>query len=122
MVAATVEPVTKSRPGQGPNGRFLPGNSVAKGNALCGRAEKMRALLLQTADKRIGDVLDVLFDLAINERQAWAIKEVLDRALGKIVEARDTGDVPKSMTQININLPDPPGGWHEVPGLLDEET
>ena len=73
MVAATVEPVTKSRPGQGANGRFLPGNSIAKGNALCGRAEKMRALLLQTAEKRIGEVLDVLFDLAINERQAWAI-------------------------------------------------
>ena len=25
------------------------------------------------------------------------------------------------LTQVNINLPDPPGGWHEVPGLLDEE-
>ena len=33
-------------------------------------------------------VIEVLFDLAINERQAWAIKEVLDRALGKVVEAR----------------------------------
>ncbi len=27
---------------------------------------------------------------------------------------------PASMTQININLADPPGGRHEVPGLLDE--
>ena len=38
-------------------------------------------------------VIEVLFDLAINERQAWAIKEILDRALGKIPEARDVADL-----------------------------
>ena len=27
---------------------------------------------------------------------------------------------PRLMS-ININLPDPPGGWHVVPGLLDDE-
>ncbi len=72
--------------------------------------------------KRIGEVLDVLFDLAINERQAWAIKEVLDRALGKVVEARDAADLPKSMTQVNVTLPPPAGREGEtVPGLLDEK-
>ena len=35
-------------------------------------------------------------------------------------EAADAKQTPASMTQINIILPDPPGGWHEVPGLLDE--
>ena len=81
----------------------------------------MRALLLQTAEKRIGEVLDVLFDLAINERQAWAIKEVLDRSLGKVVEARGQPEQSPQLNQVNIKLPDPPGGWHKVPGLLDGE-
>ena len=121
MVAATLKPTTKTHAGQGEDGRFLPGNSIAKGNALGGRVEKMRALLLQTAEKRIGEVLDVLFDLAINERQAWAIKEVLDRALGKVVEARDALDAP-NLTQVNITLPAPAGREGEsVPGLLDDE-
>ncbi len=34
-------------------------------------------------------------------------------------EAADA-KAPTSMTQININLPNPPGGRHDVPGLLDE--
>ena len=34
---------------------------------------------------------------------------------------RGAADVPKSMTQVNITLPDPLGGWHVVPGLLDGE-
>ncbi len=123
MTTATAEPITetKTEPGRGPNGRFALGHTFSKshGTPLSGRAEKMRAFMLQTCEKRISEVVEVLFDLAINERQAWAIKEVLDRALGKI-ESRDAADVPRSMTQVNINLPDPPGGRHEVPGLLDE--
>ncbi len=65
-------------------------------------------------------VIEVLFDLAINERQAWAIKEVLDRSLGKVVEARGPEQAPQ-VNQVNVYLPDPPGGRHEVPGLLDAE-
>ncbi len=56
------------------------------------------------------------------EGERWAVELVLDRCLGKVPEQ------PSSLTQvnlgampINISLPDPPGGWHEVPGLLDEE-
>ncbi len=122
MVAATVEPVTKTHAGQGGDGRFLPGNIIAKGNALAGRVEKMRAFMLQTCEKRIGEVIDVLFDLAIHEKQKWAIQEILDRSLGKIPEARDVADLPKSMTQVNITLPAPAGREGEtVPGLLDDE-
>ena len=56
-----------------------------------------------------------------NEGERWAVEIVLDRCLGKLVEPPDAANVPKSMTQININLPDPPGGRHAVPGLLDAE-
>ena len=77
-----VEPETSTDGSGGNNGRFLSGNKCGRGTPLAGRAEKMRALLLQTAEKRIGEVLDVLFDLGNNERQAWAIKECLDRSLG----------------------------------------
>ncbi len=120
MVATAVEPETSTDGSRGDNGRFLSGNKCGRGTPLAGRVEKMRAFMVQTCEKRIGEVVEVLFDLAINERQAWAIKEVLDRALGKI-EPPDAAKVPKSMTQVNISLPDPPGGRHEVPGLLDEE-
>ncbi len=125
MTTATAEPITetKTEPGRGPNGRFALGHTFSKGHGtpLAGRVEKMRAFMVQTCEKRIGEVVEVLFDLAINERQAWAIKEVLDRALGKVVEARDALDAP-NLNQVNITLPASAGRKGEVvPGLLDEE-
>ena len=92
-----------------------------RADALGGRVEKMRSFMLQTCEKRIGEVVEVLFDLAINERQAWAIKEVMDRSLGKVVEVRGQPEQAPQLNQINIDLPDPPGGRHDVPGLLDGE-
>ena len=64
-----------------------------------------------------------LLDLAA-EGERWAVELVLDRCLGKVPEP------PSSLTQVNlgtmpspawVNLPDPPGGRHVVPGLLDAE-
>ena len=82
----------------------------------------MRSFMLQTCEKRIGEVVEVLFDLAINERQAWAIKEVLDRALGKVVEARGQPEEAPQLNQVNITLPAPAGREGEsVPGLLDDD-
>ena len=134
MTTATAEPITetKTEPGRGPNGRFALGHTFSKGHGtpLSGRVEKMRAFMLQTCEKRIGEVVEVLFDLAINDKQKWAIQEILDRCLGRVPEP------PSALTQVNvgalpgalpppgwvdINLPDPPGGRHVVPGLLDEE-
>ena len=63
---------------------------------------------------------DKLYELAI-EGERWAVELVLDRCLGKVVEPPDAPAVPRSVNQININLPDPPGGRHAVPGLLDDE-
>ena len=44
---------------------------------------------------------------------------LLDRCLGKVPDPH--GAAPPAMNQINITLPDPPGGRHVVPGLLDGE-
>ncbi len=73
------------------------------------------------AQDRFREVADKLLDLAA-EGERWAVELVLDRCLGKVVEARDVADVPKSMTQLNITLPPPAGREGEtVPGLLDGE-
>ena len=120
MTATVVEPETSTRNGngRGVEGQFLPGNKCGRGTPLAGRVEKMRALLLQTCEKRIGEVLDILFDLAINEKQKWAIQEILDRSLGKVPDPRDGS--PHAAMQVNfgtanVNLPDPPGGGVTCP-------
>ena len=58
----------RSTAGSTVKGHPLNGNKCSRGTLLAGHAEKMRPLLPQTCEKRIGEVLDVLFDLAINER------------------------------------------------------
>ena len=118
MIATAVEPETSTDGSRGDNGRFLSGNRCGRGTPLAGRVEKMRAFMLQTCEKRIGEVVEVLFDLAINEKQKWAIQEILDRCLGKVPDPHDAS--PPAMNQLNVILPNPPGGWPEVPGLLDE--
>ncbi len=59
---------------------------VRPGHVLAGLTETERALLLQTREKRVGAVIDILFDLAIKECQKCAIQEILARALGRVPE------------------------------------
>ncbi len=88
---------------------------------MAGRVEQFRAVLLEVAQERFPEVADKLLDLAA-EGERWAVELVLDRCLGKIPEARDVADLPKSMTQVNVTLPAPAGREGEsVPGLLDGE-
>ena len=68
--------------GQGPNGKFLPGNRLAKGNPMAGRVEQFRAVLLEVATERFPEVANKLLDLAA-EGERWAVELVLDRCLGK---------------------------------------
>ncbi len=114
-------PDARPNAGQGPNGKFLPGNRLAKGNPMAGRVEQFRAVLLEVAQERFSEVANKLLDLAA-EGERWAVELVFDRCLGKVPEP------PSSLTQvnlgampINISLPDPPGGRHVVRGLLDAE-
>ena len=83
------------------------------------RVEQFRAVLLEVAQDRFREVAEKLLDLAA-EGERWAVELVLDRCLGKVVEPRGQPEQAPQSNQINITLPDPPGGRHEVPGLLDE--
>ena len=75
-------------------------------HALVGRAHKLRALLLQTCEKRVGAVIDILFDLAIKERQKCAVQEILERTGGEVSEKG--GASPPAMTQIDVQARHPP--------------
>ncbi len=85
---------------------------------MAGRVEQFRVVLLEVAQDRFREVADKLLDLAAGGER-WAVELVLNRCLGKVPDPH--GAAPPAMNQININLPDPPGGRHEVPGLLDAE-
>ena len=117
---ATAEPETspKTKPGRATSGRFMDGHKFSKGNPMSGRVEKFRAVLLEVAQERFPEVAAKLLDLAA-EGERWAVELVFDRCLGKVPDPRDAA--PTAMNQININLPDPPGGRHVVPGLLDAD-
>ena len=88
---ATAEPETNRelQPGRAASGRFLDGFKFAKGDPLRGKIEKFRAMLLKTSEERFPEVIEKLYELAI-EGERWAVEIVLDRCLGK-VPAESTG-------------------------------
>lgn len=56
-------------------------------NEVIGMRDKKTREIIKK--KRIEFVLDTLFTVAINEKNVYAIKEYLDRAVGKAVQAID---------------------------------
>ena len=88
---------------------------------MAGRVEQFRAVLLEVAQDRFREVADKLLDLAA-AGERWAVEIVLDRCLGKVVEARGQPEQSPQLNQVNITLPAPAGREGEsVPGLLDGE-
>jgi hypothetical protein len=72
--------------GRGPDGRFLPGNRVAKGNPLARQAQELRvALFAAVSPKDLKAVVAKLIQLAKSGDVA-AAKLVLDRVLGPPAE------------------------------------
>lgn len=68
-------------------GRFATGNKCGRGNPLAGRAAKIRAVLLRKlTTKKAAEITDVLIRLARSCDLA-AIRELLDRTIGKPVQA-----------------------------------
>ena len=80
--------------------------------------EQFRAVLLEVAQERFPEVAHKLLDLAA-EGERWAVELVFDRCMGKVPDPQDASR--PAMNQLNVILPNPPGGRHEVPGLLDAE-
>jgi hypothetical protein len=68
--------------GRGPNGRFLPGNKLAKGNPLARRVQVLRSAALGAVTPRdLAGVIRKLVRLALDGDVA-AAREVLQRCLG----------------------------------------
>ncbi len=85
--------------GQDSRGRFLPGNQAAcgRGNPHAARVNAWRAALAETVTEAdVGEVIAQLLKKA-KAGQPWAVKEFLDRTLGKAdqrLEVTGEGDGP----------------------------
>lgn len=91
-----IEAATSNRVDRGADGRLLPGNSTrfgpgnkgGPGNPHAAKVSEFRAALYETVTR--DDVVDVVKELVKQARagEEWAIRELLDRCLGK-AEAAD---------------------------------
>jgi len=68
--------------GRDGRGRFVRGNAGGPGNPEARRTADFRRLVLDAATDRFPAVVSKLFDLA-ESGEPWAVREVLDRVLGK---------------------------------------
>ncbi len=113
---------------RGSNGRFRKGNPGGPGNPHVGSVAAFRAALFEVVtEKDIVAVWRKLVALA-KAGEPWAIKEFLDRTLGKAVQAAEVRDEPdeekrsvRTWAEImrpytNIRLPLPPGVPRPHPG------
>jgi hypothetical protein len=76
-------PSTHGPNGQGPNGRFLPGNRFGRGQPLAGQVAKLRAAMLKAV--KVGDVKDIIGGMIDKARggDVAAAKLVLQYTLGE---------------------------------------
>jgi hypothetical protein len=73
--------------GRDVDGRFAKGNKVGKGNPLAARVQKLRAAMLNcVTTKDVKDVVAVILKQA-KAGDLVACRELLDRCLGKPLEA-----------------------------------
>lgn len=73
--------------GRGPRGRFTAGNPGGPGNPYAARVGRWRQLLAESlTDKEMAAVIAALVKAA-KAGEPWAVREVMDRTLGKPVEA-----------------------------------
>ena len=73
--------------GRGTGGRFTPGNKGGPGNPYAARVGRWREQLAAAlTDKEFSGVIRALIKAA-RAGESWAVREVLDRSLGKPIEA-----------------------------------
>lgn len=83
------EPSTNGPDGRDHRGRFLPGNAGGSGNPQAGAVARLRsAMLSSVTEADIQAVIAKLIEQAL-EGNVMAIREVLDRTIGKAKPADD---------------------------------
>src|SRR5437016_81004 len=82
-----IEPSTNGASGRGPGGRFTAGNAGGPGNPHAGAVGRLRSALLgAVTEEDVRAIVARLVQMA-KDGDVRAIREVLDRALGRPVEA-----------------------------------
>jgi len=117
------QPTPTGDNGRDTTGRFRPGNKLAKGNPFAKRVQKIRAALLSrlTVDDA-KEIADVLIRQAKSGDLA-AIKELLDRAIGKaptIVAGADGG--PLQIQAVDRTVFDAEGFARQLQQLAAEQS
>ena len=86
--------------GRAPGGRFAKGNAGGPGNPYAKRIGELRAALLKAlSDAEWQAVIDRLIKAA-KDGESWAIRELLDRTLGKPIDA----DLIERIEQLEAQL------------------
>ena len=104
-------PLENGNNGRNGKGRFLPGNRAAVGhvdpNTL--RLRAWRKVMLEVEPEALRKVLAVLVAEA-EAGEPWAVRELLDRTLGKAIQPIDMGDTQiANLVAIKLQFDRPPG-------------
>ena len=85
--------------GRDTKGRFAPGWKGGPGNPHGRKVAKFRSLFLDAATpERVTELIELLWDKAIDKQEQWAILEILNRIYGKpketikVEQAENPGD------------------------------
>src|SRR4051812_1641500 len=78
-------PTPNGSSGRGPNGKFLPGNRLGKGNPFAQRTQRLRVALLESVSPAdVEQIIDAMV-AAAKKGDVVAAREVLDRTIGRSV-------------------------------------
>ena len=114
-------PLSPSEDGRDETGRFIEGNRHGRGNPNAKAAAAWRQALVDAATpERVRAVMDRLFQAA-EAGEPWAVKEVMDRLIGKPTQAIVTEDENGNrgpIASLTINLVEwrPPRVTMGIPG------
>ena len=101
-------PLSRGRNGRAAGGRFAGGNAGGPGNPHAQRVAKFRSVLLQNVTQAdLKAVARMLVEKA-KAREPWAVRELLDRVLGKAQANEDVtagaGDLPiKAFANVDLD-------------------
>lgn len=83
----TSSPSPNGANGRDGRGRFSKGNAGGPGNPFAHRVGQWRAMIVtNVSEKDMADIIRALV-AAAKAGESWAIREILDRTIGKPVEA-----------------------------------